>query len=166
MLINPLKGRINRLGGFRRTQKFGERPEVYRQFGHKGHNGIDFAPLIPGTKGVIIYAPHDGYVRCIMGDPGYGNYVELLSQPRTKEGVRLKSDIAHMASFLVINGSFVAQGDPIGIMGDTGFADGIHLHWTFKRADRDGMTMDKQNGYGGALDIGKWTLLWDSTLIS
>ena len=167
MLLCPLKGKNYGFGGFRYTQGYGTRPDVYAQFGLKGHNGYDFAPLIPGSRGVVVYAPHDGYAKCIMGDAGYGNYVELLSMPRTKEGVRLKSDLAHLASFMVPNGAFVAMGDPIGIMGSTGFADGIHLHWSPKRADRAGNTLDKGNGYGGALPIGKWILLYDgSTLIS
>lgn len=163
MVFCPVKGYRNR--GFRFIQGYGENPEIYKQFGHKGHNGYDFAPTFPGTKGVVVYAPHDGYVKCIMSDPGYGNYVEVLSDPRGFGKVRIKSDLAHLASFLVPNGSFVAAGDPVGIMGSTGFSTGIHLHWTIKRTDQYGDTINKNNGFGGAIPIGPYIRLWDGTTL-
>jgi murein DD-endopeptidase MepM/ murein hydrolase activator NlpD len=156
MILSPLP-----YLGFRITQQFGEHPEVYKQFGHLGHNGIDLSPLVPGTKGVIVYAPHEGYVH--LGDEGtkgYGQYVTILGEPAKKDGTRHRSDLGHLASFLVQDGQYVAMNDPIGIMGSTGFATGIHVHWTYKQVDRNGITMSQHNGYGGALPIGNFARHW------
>jgi len=143
------------------SQKFGDRPSYYKKYGHKGHNGIDFAPLIRGRTDVYVFAPHEGYVRLEdEGDVGYGKYVEILSRPYNNEGHRRKSTLAHLSAFLVQNGQYVGSGDPIGIMGTTGDSTGIHLHWTYKIADKDGYTMNKNNGFQGALDIAKYTLFW------
>lgn len=152
MIFSPLPIR-----SFRLTQKFGARPEVYAQFGHKGHNGLDFAPLIPGMKGVVVYAPHEGYVKCFKNDPGYGNYVEIDSLPYQSDKTCRRSDLCHLEAFKVKDGQYVAAGEPIGVMGKTGFADGIHLHWTYKRI-RDGVVVDYNNGFHGAIDISRYVL--------
>lgn len=148
-------------GTYRLSQKFGMRPEYYKKYGHRGHNGIDIAPTIPGRKDMYVFAPHEGYVELgDEGSKGYGKYVTILSKPYNNEGHRRKSDMAHLSKFLVENGQYVGSGDPIGIMGTTGDSTGIHLHWSYKIADKDGYTMNKNNGYNGALDVAKYTLLW------
>ena len=149
------------LPSYRLVQGFGQHPEIYKQFGHRGHNGYDFAPVVPGQRGVVVYAPHEGYVRLFdEGDSGYGRYVEILSLPAKKDGTRHKSDLAHFERFLVRDGQYVAMNDPVGIMGSTGFSTGIHCHWTYKKADRNGKTLDKGNGYAGALPIGPYARQW------
>lgn len=156
MLFSPLPE-----SSYRLTQRFGERPEYYKKYGHKGHNGLDFAPLVPGQKGVVVFAPHDGYALVRNeGDAGYGLYVELTSLPYVNTGKRRKSDLAHLERAFVMSGQFVSQGDPIGVMGSTGDSTAVHLHWTYKVTDRTGRTLDKGNGYNGAVRIGKYTRLW------
>jgi murein DD-endopeptidase MepM/ murein hydrolase activator NlpD len=156
MIYNPLPE-----GTYRITQGFGERPKYYKKYGHKGHNGWDYAPLVPNTKGIPVYAPHEGFVRLRdEGKLGYGKYAEIVSMPYNTEGHRKKSDLAHLAEFRVKDGQYVGSGDLIGIMGTTGDSSGIHLHWTFKKTDSDGFTMDKNNGFNGALRIAPFTLRW------
>lgn len=138
---------------YRVVQLFGQRPEVYAQFGLKGHNGIDLAPRVPGLTDVVVYAPHDG-VCSVREDNGYGKYVDLLDKDDGR-----KSILAHLSKYFVSNGQLVRMGDPIGIMGTTGFSTGIHLHWGYKRVNADGITLKLNNGYKGAIDVYKYATL-------
>lgn len=124
-----------------------------------GHNGLDIAPFNKLTTDRTIYAPHDGYAKLIEDVDGYGRHIELLGMPRMIDQTQHKSTLAHMEKFLVANDAFVAMGDPIGIMGRTGDADGIHLHWTYKKSI-GGQSIEKNNGYKGALDIAKFVIVW------
>ncbi len=161
MILNPMKG-----GAYRVTQRFGKDPATYAQFGMDGHNGIDFAPLLPGMRGVMVHAPHEGFVTLgNEGDKGYGKFVSIVSLPYTRDGVCRRSDLAHFASFLVNDGQYVAAGDPLGIMGSTGFSTGIHTHWTYKRM-KDGKTLDYNNGFKGALDIAQFVVYWPGSTIA
>jgi murein DD-endopeptidase MepM/ murein hydrolase activator NlpD len=156
MLFNPLPE-----GAYRITQGFGENAAYYKRYGHDGHNGYDFAPVTPGVKGVVVYAPHDGYARVVNeGGVGYGLYAEVLSLPYNAQGRRRKSVLAHLERAFVTSGQFVSQGDAVGAMGTTGDSTGIHLHWTYKVCDRSGKTLDKDNGFAGAVRIGKYTRKW------
>lgn len=162
MILSPLPART-----FRITQGFGKRPEYYKQYGHDGHNGYDMVPRIMGLrKHMDVYAPHEGYCKVIWSDKGYGNYVQITSTPYNLEGHRRRSVLAHLREPLVENGQWVGAGDLIGVMGNTGNSSGIHLHWTYKRLNGKGVTLDRDNGYAGAIPIGKYTLQWlDKTII-
>lgn len=148
-------------GTYRLTQGFGGNKSYYKKYDLAGHNGYDLAPPKAGQKGVIVYAPHDGFATIHdEGKNGYGLYVEILSLPYTHQGKRRKSVLAHLERVLVTNGQTVSQGDAIGIMGTTGDSTGIHLHWTYKVTDRAGNTLDKNNGFLGAVPIGKYSRKW------
>lgn len=153
-------------GSYRLTQKFGERPAYYKKYGMAGHNGYDLAPTSIGQHNVPVFAPHDGTCRVLNdGNVGYGLHVELLSQPYNAEGKRRKSTLAHLDRILVSNGQMINQGDIVGIMGETGDAEGIHLHWTYKIADRNGDSLSKDNGYLGAIPIGHYARKWISATL-
>lgn len=84
------------------------------------HSGIDFG----GTRGAIIMAAHEGVVIYTGRDfRGYGNMIliEYNDEWATLYG--------HLDSFLVNEGAIVAPGTPIGTMGSTGRATGVHLHF-------------------------------------
>lgn len=150
MILLPVRGK------WRITQKFGENalPFYKEVLGHEGHNGIDLV-----SDDLVVRAPHDGYVRTFTTKLG-GNEVEITSLPYDKSGKCRKSDLLHFASFLVKNGDFIHQGDPVGIMGNSGtLTTGRHCHWTFKLT-RNGETLDKGNGYGGALDVLRYCIGW------
>lgn len=159
MMLMPLPQ-----GQYRITQKFGERPEYYKKYllngvPMAGHNGIDLAPAKPGQTDQKIYAPHEGYVKVIYSQDGYGKHVKITSMPYDREGWSRQSTLAHFNDIFVNDGAFVHAGDVIGIMGKTGDADGIHTHWTYKRL-LNGKVWDYNNGYGGAIDILSNTLVW------
>lgn len=131
------------------TQGFGQNPDVYSQFGFQGHNGIDFG-IPEGTK---IYAPHDGVVTVKdEGDKNYGLSVTI------DDGKR-RSLLAHLSKTDLVSGSWISQGDPVGLSGKSGMATGPHLHWTFKIL-KNGAVQNKTNGYDGAIDVTEFTRLW------
>ena len=125
------------IGAFRLTQGWGENPDIYKQFGLKGHNGQDWG-LPTGTE---IIAPHNGKVlEAVKGDTGYGNYVKIESDI---EG----SLLAHLQSFSVKVGDLVIEGQTIAISNNTGFSTGPHLHWGYYRIPRN-----RNDGYAGYIN--------------
>ena len=130
------------------SQYFGENPDgypdFYKQFGYKGHNGIDFY----GVKNDPIYATCDGKVFKAAPDrTGYGN----LTIVEDKDGGR--HYYAHQNAFAVNPGDFVWAGQLIGYMGNTGnvignaYSDGTHLHYGYLPYG-----YNRDNGYGGFID--------------
>lgn len=115
-LVKPLNGPI--------TQYFGERPQIYSQWGYNGHNGIDFG--IP--VGTSIRASADGVVKVVAWDKlGYGNYVIL-----DHNNNEFLTYYAHQEKTNVKVGDVVKTGAVIGFSGNTGFSTGPHLHWELR----------------------------------
>lgn len=126
------------------TQKFGERPEVYRQFGLNGHDGIDLKTryLTSPLGNMDVFASHDAIVQEVRHDKnGYGTHIRLY-----KKGLGMTL-YGHLSKALVQVGQTVKQGDTIGVSGNTGFSTAPHLHWEF-RPD----PLDSANGFAGAVD--------------
>jgi lysozyme len=115
------------------TQEFGKRPEVYKEFGLPGHEGLDFqAPT--GSK---VFACADGVVSEVRKDGNkdrkkfpYGNQIRIRHE--TDEG-DFTTIYAHLFSTGVVPDQQVKAGDVIGIADETGNSDGAHLHLTLKR---------------------------------
>lgn len=129
------------------TQGFGANPDVYKRFGYKGHNGVDYRAFLPSGERTTeggkseVFAPHSGRVIENGWDPdGYGWYVKIEND---KEG----SILAHFSQKGPEVGTELKQGDFVSYQGTTGFSSGIHLHWGYYRIPRD-----RQNGYGGMID--------------
>ena len=113
------------------TQKFGENPGIYKRFGMKGHNGIDYrvrfwdSPL--GHRYIV--AAKDGKVIEVKdeGKAGYGKYVRL---EHDLDGNGNEQTIyGHLSKQFVKVGDRVKQGQRIGLSGNTGFSTGPHLHF-------------------------------------
>jgi murein DD-endopeptidase MepM/ murein hydrolase activator NlpD len=125
------------ISDFALTQKFGERPDVYAQFGMSGHNGLDYG-LPTGTE---VLAPINGkVVETSIGMQGYGHYVKIESDT---EG----SLLAHLQDLSVSIGDKVTEGQLIGHSDNTGFSTGPHLHFGYYKMPRD-----RNNGYAGYID--------------
>lgn len=105
------------------SQRFGENPQNYAQFGLQGHNGLDFA--VP--TGTPIVAVDDGTVVEVLEDlDGYGKYVKL----RHAWGESL---YAHLNDFSQSIGRHTTQrGAVVGISGSTGNSTGPHLHFAIR----------------------------------
>jgi len=84
------------------------------------HFGID----IGGRTGNAIYGIDSGVVVYAgWNDRGYGNVIVI------DHGNGWQSLYAHLDSLKVVCGSYVYQGDVIGLMGSTGNSTGPHLHF-------------------------------------
>jgi murein DD-endopeptidase MepM/ murein hydrolase activator NlpD len=88
----------------------------------KLHTGIDFA-----AADGISYAADDGVVLITEFNVAYGNMTVI--DHGTVGGVHMTTLYAHQASFGVRPGDRVVKGQPIGIIGETGYATGPHLHF-------------------------------------
>ena len=103
--IWPTWGRI--------TSRFG-----VRRWG-RIHEGLDIAnstgtPINTTASGVVIFAERHG---------GYGNKIMVY------HGFGYTTVYAHLSRFMVSVGDEVEKGETIGLMGNTGFSTGPHLHY-------------------------------------
>lgn len=159
MLINPLQNTAKLVGTewlqIRPiiTQKFGERPEVYKQFGLAGHNGLD----LRAPEGTPLFSPIEGTATLFdQGKAGYGKYIKV-----SKDNISIL--MAHLSEFNVQNGQKVYAGQLIGKTGNTGFSTAPHLHVTVKQY-KDGNLLNSLNGFGGAIDWTSLGICWKGTL--
>lgn len=136
------------------TQALGLRPDFYAQWGFKGHEGID----IRAQTQLPVYSPIEGTVAVIdSGDKAYGLHVNITND-------RFKIILAHLSHVGVKSGDFVVLGSPIGLTGDSGSAKGSpHLHMTVMRL-KDGIVQDRDNGFGGGIDVSANIITWKGTL--
>jgi murein DD-endopeptidase MepM/ murein hydrolase activator NlpD len=92
------------------------------------HMGLDFQP--PNDS--PIFAIADGTVSISQDDAyGYGNHVYINHGDLLGDGSNIQSLYAHMqhGSVPLVAGDEVHVGDFIGLVGETGTATGIHLHF-------------------------------------
>lgn len=127
LLRNPTEvGCLSSGFGFRSTSAGGGRQ----------HNGIDIA----NPNGGFIYAAGDGRIVSADYRGGFGNLIEI------DHGNGVQTRYAHMVEFdpNLRPGAWIAAGTPIGRMGMTGNATGVHLHY---EVIVDGLLVDPIN-YG------------------
>lgn len=103
------------------SQRFGERPEYYAQFGLPGHEGLDFASPV----GTPVRAALGGTVVTAINHPQYGNYIEI------DHGGGVKTGYAHLSQLRVVRGQRVSEGQIIGLSGNTGNSSAPHLHFNY-----------------------------------
>lgn len=129
------------------NQYFGENPEMYRQFGLAGHEGLDLYALTNAN----IYAAADGEV--YKADHPAGNPYGLQVRIRHTWGNKIyKTIYAHLTEVFVSVGQQVSAGELIGLADNTGNSFGSHLHLTLKA---DG---EKVSGYPDGI-IDPWPYL-------
>ena len=103
---------------------------VTSPFGMRFHPILHYTKLHTGTDfagGSIIRAADDGRVLMTVLSAAYGNFTVI--DHGVVDGKHLTTAYAHQARFLVRQGQVVHKGDPIGIVGSTGYATGPHLHF-------------------------------------
>ena len=84
------------------------------------HDGIDIAGLGCGSP---IYAAQGGRVTTAGWASGYGNAVEI------NHGNGYRTLYGHLNGVYVRTGQTVTKGQQVGIMGNTGYSFGCHLHF-------------------------------------
>jgi len=104
--------------------------------GGRQHNGLDLA----NPNGGYIYAAGDGWIVSADWRGGFGNFIEI------DHGRGVRTRYAHMAEIdpNLYPGARIAAGTPMGRMGMTGNATGVHLHYEVLV---DGLLVDPLN-YG------------------
>jgi murein DD-endopeptidase MepM/ murein hydrolase activator NlpD len=92
----------------------------------RAHQGVDYA----APAGARVRAVGDGVVDFAGRQGGYGNLVIV------RHDSRVSTYYAHLMSFGrgVRSGTRIAQGDTVGLVGQTGWATGPHLHYEFRVA--------------------------------
>ncbi|MCL5407658.1 MAG: peptidoglycan DD-metalloendopeptidase family protein [Patescibacteria group bacterium] len=114
--VVPFGGTFRRpTSGFSMSQPFGH--TSYENF----HDGID----LDSRSGSTIFAAASGRVVSVTRGwgGGFGNHIVI------DHGGGFQTLYGHMSSFSVSSGQWVNQGQPIGIMGSTGWSTGTHLHF-------------------------------------
>ena len=92
----------------------------------RAHQGVDYA----APAGARVRAVGDGIVEFAGRQGGYGNLVIV------RHDSRHSTWYAHLKAFGrgIRNNARVAQGDTLGLVGQTGWATGPHLHYEFRIA--------------------------------
>jgi murein DD-endopeptidase MepM/ murein hydrolase activator NlpD len=92
--------------------------------GWRAHKGIDYA----APTGTRVRAVADAVVEYAGIKGGYGNVVIL------RHNGQYSTVYGHLSRIMVRRGARVAQNDTIGLVGQTGWATGPHLHYEFRIA--------------------------------
>jgi len=107
--------------GYSITAAYGQKGSLWKN----GHLGIDFV-----TADRIVYATTDGTVRVVTFDAtGWGNYVSIGDESG------LRHLYCHLSKIEVKTGQTVKAGERIGVMGVTGNATGVHLHYQINTSE-------------------------------
>lgn len=83
------------------------------------HQGVDLG----ANYGDVVRAAAAGTVAAADYDGGYGNKVDI------DHGNGYHTWYAHLSKFIAQPGERVVKGEPIGLVGSTGFSTGPHLHY-------------------------------------
>lgn len=125
---------------------------LYKSLGMNGHNGEDWSAY----HGEPIYFPVEAdtiwkaYTH-VDADGGIG--VDVISDDAVLDGRRVKFRFWHLKTVSVHDGMQVNLGTIIGFADSTGASTGDHLHWSMKFIDDEGNTLNRYNGYTGAVDF-------------
>lgn len=122
--------------------------DFYQQWGLRGHNGVD----LRATTGFKCYAAHAGVVTFarVYDDGGLKpmQHIEITDFKN-----QFKTVYLHLEGIFVKEGKEVVAGECIGLCDNTGkYTTGDHLHFGLKLVDKDGNSLNMNNGYSGAID--------------
>ena len=102
-----------------------------RDYGNGLHEGIDLNAVNSSGSPVAVLAAQRGVVDKVgYFQTGYGNYLRL--KHAWADGSTYVTWYGHLSSVSAKQGDFVQIGQKIGLAGDSGNAEGIHLHLTLQ----------------------------------
>jgi len=88
--------------------------------GRYAHKALD----VIGPLKCVVWAPHDGII--VVKD----RYVHTGNTVVIDHGLGVLTMLCHLDSFADVSvGDKIRRGNPIGVMGKTGYASGDHVHW-------------------------------------
>jgi murein DD-endopeptidase MepM/ murein hydrolase activator NlpD len=97
----------------------------------RAHLGVDYA----APTGTAVLSVGDGVVEFSGPQNGFGNVVKVKHQGQ------ISTVYAHLSKISVRMGQAVSQGQNVGLVGQTGWATGPHLHFEYRV---NGVYMDPQ----------------------
>ena len=103
------------------TSEFGERRLTHI------HKGID----ISNNTGTPVRSTANGTVIAVGSSGNFGKRI-MVYHGTDENGTTYLTIYAHLSEFKVGVGEKVDQGDIIGLMGNTGFSEGTHLHYEIR----------------------------------
>lgn len=127
------------------SQRFGENESVYKAYGMRGHNGVDY----PAPEGTLVRATHAGRVLYA----GEGENHPLLGSAAGNavlvedEAGEYITGYAHLRQIWCETGVEVKAGQVIGSVGSTGMATGPHLHY-----EVIALPLEMDNGFLGRIE--------------
>ncbi|NUM43402.1 MAG: peptidoglycan DD-metalloendopeptidase family protein [Anaerolineales bacterium] len=97
------------------------------------HSGVDIpaalgAPVLAAGSGKVVWAGYGFFSGPESPDDPYGLAV-VVHHDFGYKGEDLFTLYAHMSQVDVIRGQYVTAGDQVGLVGETGFTTGVHLHF-------------------------------------
>lgn len=125
---------------------------LYQYFGKRSHGAIDW----PQQKGMPILAAHDGIVYEKHDDRGSGLGLVIWDPKQL-----IKTYYWHNDFHNVRLNQEVKAGQEIAGAGTTGYSTGVHIHFVMKFTDQDGNTLNKANGWQGAVDPMPFMQWWE-----
>lgn len=137
---------------YRVTQKFGVNPSSYKKYWLNGHNWIDLAFPIAGTKWPL-YSPVKWKVTVRTDDKvWYWKYIRIETDPEL-DWSSLEITMAHLDSFNVKVWDRVTPASKIWIMWTTWNSTWVHLHlWV--RIKKKWVVQNYYNWYKWSVDFG------------
>lgn len=134
-------------------QKFGEHLVDYSP--QLGHNGLDF----PAKLGTKIYAACDGWVvEQTAKDTGFGLRISQRLEVDNRFYLLVYGHMLKLERDINIPYNWgrkdypIKAGQLIGYVDSTGFSTGNHLHFGVYEQTQEGIRINPNNGYGGAID--------------
>jgi len=129
---------------------------IYKYFGMKGHNGLDFAakdwtPLYSALEGIVDEVSTEPSRGLGLGIVSEQEYQWISAYENTEGTNQIKHRYWHLAGMNVKLGDKVKIGQVIGWVDNTGYSTGSHLHFEIKPV-KDGKNILQDNGFFGAID--------------
>jgi murein DD-endopeptidase MepM/ murein hydrolase activator NlpD len=131
----------------------------YSQFGHPGHEGIDF----PVGNGTEIFACADGVVDLVdlrgttPFEAAYGTHLWIRHD---HGGAVYRTLYAHLSEIRVSQGQRVTAGQLVALSGNTGRSTGPHLHFSLKKVGASNARETTYEVVGDLIKVPNTSILW------
>lgn len=168
-----------RIIGKNRAECPGDSVDFYKSIGMLGHNGTDWScphraidyfnvdsdcyeweavydADFGGGLGLDVYSLAPVEIKNaskVVGKEAIKYYIDWYDEKEDDLRCYIKRRGWHYDEYLVKNGERVWLGKPLARCGSTGASSNDHLHEGYKIVDKNRNTLDKNNGYYGAINL-------------
>ena len=128
--------------------------DFYARLGLKGHNGWDLVAKHGEPVYFSVAADAEWYALDATDSSG-GIGVDIISK-QPIDGQYLKFRFWHLKNEMVNDDQPIVVGHLLGYADSTGASSGDHVHMEMKVCDETGITLNRENGYFGAMPFDEW----------